>query len=392
MPNLREDSGQAMILTLVCMTVLLGFVGLAADIGLMFRAKRNMQIAADSAAIAGAAELNYGDMVTAGQAASSQNGVTNGVNGAVVAINPGPLSGPFAGNPNYVEAIVTQTQPTFFANVFNVGSMDVSARAVATLVPAHGIYTLAPAGTGVAFNGMTVSVPTGVIVDNSASQPAAMTANSGIVTAQSIGAVGGYTNNGATVTPTPVTGIAPISDPLAYLTAPAFTMASCLPDPAPITTTTLTPGCYNGLTVAGNIAVTFSAGMYIVNGAFNITGTPTITGTGVTFYFPTMTSSFSDAGTETLDLTAPTQSPYSGLLFFEDTSDTNALTINAAGTSTLEGIIYAPSASVTITGAPATTLYESIDAASVTLNGNGTLQDYAAINNSTVLTAAGLVE
>lgn len=390
--NLKDESGQTMILALVCMTVLMGFVGLATDIGVMFHAKRNIQIAADSAAIAAAAELNYGDWNSAGQAASSQNGITNGVNGAVVAINNGPTSGPFAGNPNYVEAIVTQTEPTFFSQLFNVLSMNVSARAVATLGPAQGIYTLAPAGTGLTLNGMTVNIPTGTIDDNSASNPTGLAANSGTLTAQFIGVVGGYTNGGATITPTPVAGIAPGNDPLDYLTPPAFNPAACLTDPDPIVPTTLAPGCYNGLTIGGNIAVTLSPGMYIINGELNISGTPTITGTGITFYFPTPTAYLNDNGGETWDITAPTAAPYDGVLFYEDPSDTNALTFNNGNNSILEGIIYAPSANVSITADNTTTLYESIDAATVTLGGTGTLQDYALINNSTVLTAAQLVE
>jgi Flp pilus assembly protein TadG len=44
------------------MPLLLGFVALAVDVGLMFRAEREMQTAADSGAIAGAEELNYGDV------------------------------------------------------------------------------------------------------------------------------------------------------------------------------------------------------------------------------------------------------------------------------------------------------------------------------------------
>ncbi len=222
--NLKDDSGQTMILTLLCMTILLGFVGFAADIGIMFRNKRNLQIAADAAAVAGAAELNYGNWSAAGQAAATQNGVTNGAGGAVVTINNPPLYGAYAGvanNVSYVEAIVTQNQPTFFAQLFNLFSINVAARAVATLGPAGCIYTLATAGTGLTFSGMTVSLPTCAIVDNS-STAAALAANSGVVTASQIGAVGGYANGGATVTPTPITGIAPVSDPLAYLTPPAF--------------------------------------------------------------------------------------------------------------------------------------------------------------------------
>ncbi|MGH9615292.1 MAG: TadE/TadG family type IV pilus assembly protein [Acidobacteriaceae bacterium] len=391
--NLKDESGQTMILTLLCMTILLGFVGFAVDIGIMFHTKRNMQIAADSAAIAAAQELNYGDAVAAGQAAAAQNGVVNGLNGATVTITPGPVYGPFAGNLNYVEAIVIQNQPTIFARLFNLTSMNVAARAVGTLGPSQGcVYTLATAGSGLVFNGMTVSAPTCVIVDDSASSPAGLAANAGVVTAQSIGVVGGYANSGATVTPAPVSGIAPVNDPLGYLTPPAFAPGSCVTDPAIAGTATLSQGCYNNLSIGGNGVVTLN-GIYIVNGVLTITGTPTITGTGVTFYFPNSTASLVDGGTETWNISAPIPpAAYSGVLFYQDPSDTNALTFNNAANSTLEGIVYAPSANVTINADATTTLYESIDAASVTLNGAGTLQDYSLINNQSVLTAARLVE
>ncbi len=392
--NLKDDSGQAMILTLLCMTILLGFVGFAADIGIMFRTKRNMQIAADGAAIAAAAELNYGNSATAGQAAAAQNGVLDGVNGAAVIISSGPLYGAFAGNPLYVEAIVTKSQPTFFAKMFNQNSMTVGARAVATLGPGRGcIYTLSPAGAGIAINGaMTISMQTCSIVDNSNSTPGLTAGGGATVNAQSIGVVGGYSNSGATLNPTPVTGIVPVSDPLGFLTPPAFVPGTCLPDPAVSTTQTLTQGCYNRLTITGAPTVTFSPGVYVINGAFSITGAATLTGTDVTFYFPNSTASFNTVGTATLNLSAPTTGTYNGILFYQDPSDTNALSVTAAGSSTLEGIFYVPTANVTLSGSGTTNFYASIVAASVALNGTGTFQEYATVNNSSLLTAATLVE
>ncbi len=118
--KLKDESGQAMFLTLLCMTCLLGFVGFATDVGTLLHAKRNLQIAADSAAIAGAAELNYTDMKTAGDAAAAQNGVIIGTNGGAVAINNPPTEGAYAGQAGYVEAIVSQTQPTFFMKMFQL--------------------------------------------------------------------------------------------------------------------------------------------------------------------------------------------------------------------------------------------------------------------------------
>lgn len=416
--DLKEETGQATIFVAVAMMLFLfGFVGLATDIGVMFHVRRNMQIAADSAAIAGASEFNFSaidgiSVQAAGQAGAAQNGAVNGVNGVVVTINNGPSSGPYAGNPNYVEAIVTQTQPTFFAQVLNILSMNVSARAVATLGPGGCIYTLSPTGSALTFNGLTVNLATCPIVDASA-DPAALTANSGTITASQIGVVGGYTNGGATVNPTPITPIASFDDPLAYLIPPAFAPANCLPDPQPITTTTLVPGCYNGLTInppPGNaVTINLTPGIYIIDGVLTLpspNAAPTsIIGTGITFYFPTAptmppgaTSNLVDGGAEIWNVTAPTAAPlgggdfYNGVLFYQDPSDTLPLAFNSGNNSTLEGIVYAPTASVTITNDGTATLYESVDAASLTLGGTGTLQNYNTINNASVLTAAKLVE
>ena len=81
--RLREDEGgQTLVLVALSMTFLLGFMALAIDVGLLFRAHRNVQIAADAAAIAAALDYKYNNSITsaqtAGQSAASINGVTNG--------------------------------------------------------------------------------------------------------------------------------------------------------------------------------------------------------------------------------------------------------------------------------------------------------------------------
>jgi Flp pilus assembly protein TadG len=53
MKRMRDESGQAAIVAVLCLTCILGFVGLATDVGVLLHAKRNLQIAADAAALAG---------------------------------------------------------------------------------------------------------------------------------------------------------------------------------------------------------------------------------------------------------------------------------------------------------------------------------------------------
>ena len=88
MKILRDENGQTLVLTALCMTAMLGFMALALDVGLLFRERRSMQTAADAAAIAAAQDYMWNASTTsaqtAGKNASSSNGFTDGTNGAVV--------------------------------------------------------------------------------------------------------------------------------------------------------------------------------------------------------------------------------------------------------------------------------------------------------------------
>ena len=74
---------------------------------------------------------------------------------------------------------------------------------------------------------------------------------------------------------------------------------------------TVNPGTYTGISISGNGTVVFNPGVYIVDSSsgMTITGTPTITGTGVTFYF-TNGATISNTGKGTVtNFTAPSVPP-----------------------------------------------------------------------------------
>ena len=100
---LRDESGQTLIFVAVSMTVILGFLAMAADVGTLLHDKRDLQIAADSAAIAGAVEEKVssvtGDIQASGQTASTQNGFTNGSNQLQSRSTLRPSTGPTRGPP-----------------------------------------------------------------------------------------------------------------------------------------------------------------------------------------------------------------------------------------------------------------------------------------------------
>src|SRR3989442_2690394 len=78
--------GQVLAMAAFSLIALCALVGLAADTGYFFAYKRQMQTAADAAALAGAAQLRRGgkgncQTVKPADGAASSNGFTNQVNG-----------------------------------------------------------------------------------------------------------------------------------------------------------------------------------------------------------------------------------------------------------------------------------------------------------------------
>ena len=129
---LKSENGQVLVFTVLWMSLLMGCVAMAVDVGMMFRAKRSVQTAADAAAFAGALDYLYRASTTSavavGKAASSSNGYTDGSSGVVVTINTPPVNGPNAGATGYVEAIITEPNPTVFMSRFFGASFTVGAR------------------------------------------------------------------------------------------------------------------------------------------------------------------------------------------------------------------------------------------------------------------------
>ncbi len=382
-------------------------MALALDVGLLFRAKRNLQIVADAAATAGAQNLNYGlSASTAAQAAATRNGVTNGVDGAVVTVNSPPLAGANTSCATCVEVVVSEPNPTTFVGMITGNnSVTVAARAVGGTSSGKGcVYTLNKTGQDIYDSGSgNISIPSCGIIDDSSSSGstnAFVNSGSGTITASSVLVVGGYSeSHPGSISPTPTTGTIPVSDPLSGLTAPTFNAASCLSDPHVNSTTTIGPAssggtiCYNGLTIsAGSGTVTLNPGIYVINGKLSLTGAAPVTGTGVTFYLPSNGDQLSMSESGSVTLTAPTSGTYNGILFFQGRSDTTALSITAAGASTLKGIIYAPKATLSLSGSGASAFYTSIVVGAINFTGSLNLQDYALVNSGQPLRSPVLVE
>jgi Putative Flp pilus-assembly TadE/G-like len=239
----RNEEGQTLVLTALSLTVLLGFLALATDAGVMLRQKRIAQSVADSAAIAGAFEALYEgtpssvttgmwnaaakDATLNGYAPGTANGVTNSTNGVTLSLSVTPNIGVSTFNSaGYVQANVTFNSPTFFMTLFKLNSLNVSAAAIASnQLQAAGCFDIQNASSPQADPAGSMSgasevfgTTCGVTVNGNLDMGGSSNIDAKYV------AVSGQiqnTGNGSSITGTTTQGAPPTNDPLSQLQTPA---------------------------------------------------------------------------------------------------------------------------------------------------------------------------
>ena len=369
----KDETGQVLVLTALSMTLMLGFVGLAVDVGMLFHAKRNMQIAADAAALAGALDYKYNASPSLAVAAAQNAALANGItNLGDLTVHVPPADGPNAGSTGFVEAIVSVPNPTVFMSLFGFNSVNVGARAVAgNGGPGDAcVYVLDPkASAAMELQGsFAVNAPQcGVVVNSSDPDALQFTGAAGTLVSKWVSVVGGDGGQSGDSTPAPVTGGAPISDPLGGLMGPTNNNGGCTAsgDGFPgesgttdTTTTTLTgtvtgPGAGNAscYTQAINLnSATLGPGIYVFENGVTLSGN--ITAIGVTLdvqnggmTIPTGGVNFGTAGDKTTGLVAPTSGQTNGIALMEPPGNNSMIQIQKGNaTGNITGIIYAPSA------------------------------------------------
>lgn len=391
-----DESGQMLVLTALSLALLLGFMAMALDVGLLFRAKRNVQLAADAAATAAALDFHYNLSVTsaqaAGKAASQANGIQNGVNGNVVVVNMPPVNGPNTAYTSFAEAIVTEPNPTFFMKLFGIGSVNVVARAVAgnpagskacgyiTNPTAAGALSLQGAYsiTGGTVGGV-VQPACGIVVASTSPDAVNVTGSGGTLDASYIATAGGAGGSGSTSPTTITTGVVGLpTDPLASEVSKQAQPPSCTQTSALTSITTTNVGsvkgstsnnvvCFtnavtigNGVTLPGasttsNVVYVFENGVTIGVGATvqfgsggpydatNNTFPPTTVGATMEIYGGSLTQ----ASNSVLSIYAPQGGDTNAIAIWQPTANTNPLQVQfGSNNEVLDGFIYAPGADV----------------------------------------------
>ncbi|HEX5234256.1 MAG TPA: pilus assembly protein TadG-related protein [Silvibacterium sp.] len=436
MRSIRDDSGQMLVLSALSMTVLLGFMALATDVGMLFHTKRNLQTAADAAATAAALNESFGYSATdAATASATANGwsttlKTNqapptSVTSATLTVNTPPLSGFHKGNAfSYVEVYLTAPNPTFFMKLFGFGSESVTARAVAGTpgVAKNDMWLMNPTGTDLTLQGSSTidaadgAGTAGIYLNSSSSTTISITGNSNTVTASAIDAVGNTTAtvNGTTVYP----NSPPESDPFGSRVTngePDVTKNCTATNPKLTTTTPYDAAggvaCFTG----NNVDI---SGDTLENGTFVFENGVTAAGTGGNTTITNGTidvygGQFTQLSSSNLNITAPTTvgqwndgiailvpttntSYTQGAACDKNKNDTTDLMVQfGSSNQTLDGMIYAPNATLELhdQGGGGVTATAVVAGALCLSPSTVTLPSYNAAHPSTTpLTSVALVE
>jgi Putative Flp pilus-assembly TadE/G-like len=137
MKRLTDQTGQALVLSALFLTVLLGMAAVSVDVGSWYHADRQAQAAADASALAAAQELPY-DSVTS-ESHAKEYATKNGGGLKSVA-----FSGPGTGGDDTVTVEIEREAPGFFSQVLGVSAVTVNAKAAARAAPLGKARWVAP--------------------------------------------------------------------------------------------------------------------------------------------------------------------------------------------------------------------------------------------------------
>ncbi|HVW84447.1 MAG TPA: pilus assembly protein TadG-related protein [Bryobacteraceae bacterium] len=397
--------GQAGLLVILSLFVLFSVLGLAGDLGWAYYKRQSAQTAADAAAMAAAnyAKLNgyscgvngvlCGTTYTcagvtpptndleAGCLYAASNGYSSGVT-----MTANSSSSPVSGNsPAYwVKSNITESVSTWFLGFRGIGASTINVEAVAgvSVTPvASCIYVLDPSAAGAfSMSGTSsVSASCGVYINSSSSSALRMSGSSRLNSSQIL-ITGDMSRSGTSVaSPTPRTGQAPFANPLSSLTTPSFSGCDYT-NYSTSSSATLYPGVYcGGIKISGSGAVTFTSGLYILNGGgMVVSGSGSVSGSGVAFFNTGQNgytiAPISTSGSTTYTLTAPTSGTYQGMLFMQDPNLTysGANTITGSSRSVMSGTLYFPTTGLTYTGSTSGS-YTAIVARTVIFTGTSNI-------------------
>jgi Flp pilus assembly protein TadG len=130
---LHDREGGSFFLVGFGVPVIVGGLAMAIDTGIWYVEKRKTQQIADGASLGAMRTIKNGGTVATARNVALADAQRNGYvaeAGSTFTVNSPPTSGPYAGQANAVEVIVTRGLPTYFSRYFLASSQTINARSV----------------------------------------------------------------------------------------------------------------------------------------------------------------------------------------------------------------------------------------------------------------------
>ena len=276
--------------------------------------------------------------------------------------SPGSMTAPFgiSGSHNYAsEGVYTVT--TVIDHELASPTTVIS---TVTVKDNIGLLALDPTGRAalmVAGNGTVTVNNSGAVVVNSSNVAAAILSDNASVSAKDIDVTGGVKLAYRVTLSSPVGHEPPTSDPIGLPLSPATGATHSAVNYHSNATLTLSPGTYvGGITNSGHGNIVLLPGVYYLKGGgLQVSGDGSFTGMGVLIVnAPNNRNdniSFTGSGNVILTAPAPASLPsgyaaYKGITIFQDPASQLPITISCNGGLTMDGALYAPKATLCISG------------------------------------------
>ena len=373
----KSEQGQALILIVFSIIGLLGMSALAIDGGNAYVDRRKAETAASAAALtASITRIEGGNWRNAALATAKTNGYNNDGVTNIIELNTPPINGPYAGNSEYIQVIITSYLNTYFGPVIGVPQTINVGQAVSQSKPAeygqmfegYSIVSLAPHSDckdKIAFEihgEATINLEGGGLFVNSDNPDCAFVQyGSGSVRIRDdspFTVVGGADiQKPKLITPFPIqTGAPPIPYP------PAFQMprVGCGDQIATIKEfdeSTMTAGGWGSEDFPPEGVDKLEGGIYCLDGDFILNEGEKLIGDGVLFVMKD--GGIKISGSAEIQIVASNVGVNGGLLIYMPITNRSLISLNGDLNSSYSGTILAPGADIHINGLNSSAGYHS---------------------------------
>ncbi|HCK64681.1 MAG TPA: hypothetical protein DHW49_00315 [Anaerolineae bacterium] len=367
-----SEKGQAIVIIIFVIVGLIGTSALAIDGTNAYTDSRRAETAASAAALTAAlTRIEGGDWRAAALTTAAANGYNNDGETNMVELNTPPLSGPYAGNAEYIEVIITSRLQTYFANVIGIPYITNVVSAVSQskpavmgeMFPGYALVSLAPRSECEVISGSrrpafwvhseaTINLEGGGLFVNSNNPNCAFISfGSGSVRVR---------DDSSRIT---VVGGADIQKPQLITPYPIHTGAPYIPYPPPYIMprvgcgskiaeydeliATMTSGNWGEDIFPAEGARFLESGIYCIDGDFVLEAGQSLQGSNVVLV---VEGDIKINGNAFVDISAPTGGQFQGLLIYMPIENNGILVLNGGAGSSYRGTILAPGADVRING------------------------------------------